>query len=135
MVSNPQPSMLRNRHRKLTNGPSRTPLHCQQGERCGDCLTTLSVPGKSTGKTLIELATWNERSMYRPGCTPIVAGEARRYRIDVLALQEVREPGSGESTMASESAILCSGGIDGRHESGVAVMMPRRTRDAVIDVE
>ena len=73
--------------------------------------------------------------MYRPGCTPIVAGEARRYGIDVLALQEVRGPGSGESTVAGESAIPCSGGIDGRHESGVAVMLLRRTREAVIDVE
>ena len=45
--------------------------------------------------------------MYRPGCAAIVAKEeARKYGIDVMALQEVRWPGSGECRVAAEMGTI-----------------------------
>ena len=42
-----------------------------------------------------KLATWNLRSLYRPGALKILIGEVLKYKIDVLAMQEMRWTGAG----------------------------------------
>ena len=42
----------------------------------------------------VKLATWNLRSLYRPGALKILTGEFLKYKIDVLAMQEIRWTGT-----------------------------------------
>lgn len=82
----------------------------------------------------MKVATWNVQSLYRPGQARRVIEEARRYCIDVLALQEVRWPGSGESSVEGDT-ILYSGRQDEQHRQGVGVYLSKRVREALMSVD
>jgi hypothetical protein len=45
---------------------------------------------QQTKKGLIRLATWNVRSLYRPGGLRITINELRKYKIAIAAIQETR---------------------------------------------
>ena len=42
-----------------------------------------------------KLAMWSLRSLYIPGALKILTGEVLKYKIDVLAMQEMRWTGAG----------------------------------------
>lgn len=62
----------------------------------------ITKPGGPLGKRQtwkrrndIRIATWNVRSLYRPGALKILSNEALKYKLGILALQEIRWTGSG----------------------------------------
>jgi hypothetical protein len=53
--------------------------------------------GKWNRKTnaILTIATWNVRLMLQPGKLVEIADEARKFKINFLAIQEARWPGQG----------------------------------------
>lgn len=58
--------------------------------------------------------------------------EVVRYGLDVLAMQEVRWPGVGESELR-HGTILYSGRRDNSHREGVGVYMSKKARTSLVD--
>lgn len=83
-----------------------------------------NAPGNTNGqRTLnngIRLATWNVRTLHTPGAFDILIKEAKRYRLDVVAIQEVRWIGDG--TMVSDVYKLIYGGTN-QHAFGTAFLI------------
>ena len=72
--------------------------------------------------------------MYQAGKTAQVAAEMKRYKLHVLALQEVRWLGAGQMTLSTGEEILYSGKEEGSsHEEGVAIMVAKETRAALLE--
>uniref|UniRef100_A0A8D8QQ10 Craniofacial development protein 2-like n=1 Tax=Cacopsylla melanoneura TaxID=428564 RepID=A0A8D8QQ10_9HEMI len=53
----------------------------------------------------LSFGTWNIRSLYRTGSCQTVAEEIKKYRMKIVALQEVRWQGTG-TTRIGEGNIL-----------------------------
>ena len=60
--------------------------------------------------------------------------EVENLKIGLLGLSEVRWKGSGEKVLSNGDIILFSGklGANDRHESGVGIMLSRRTRNSLL---
>ena len=76
-------------------------------------------------RQIINIGTWNVRTMYETGKAAQVAREMRHYKIEVLGICETRWTQSGQQRLASGELILYSGHeTEGAHHTeGVAFML------------
>ncbi|XP_045496887.1 craniofacial development protein 2-like [Colias croceus] len=80
----------------------------------------------------LRLASWNVRSLYRPGAIYQVHRELQRYRIGIAALQEVRWPGNGECNIDGKATLFYSGDSNGKHVNGVGFLIDNKVLGNVI---
>ena len=78
-----------------------------------------------------KLATWNVRSLLRPGALRQLTQALRTAKLDITAIQETRWPGKDLMT-SSDYKFYYSGKNDGPREFGTGFMVFGRARNAVI---
>jgi hypothetical protein len=64
----------------------------------------------------MRFGTWNVRSLYRAGSLRTVAEEVSTYKLDLLAVQDVRWGGGG--TESESEYTFFYGKVNGNHELG-----------------
>lgn len=80
----------------------------------------------------LKLATWNVRSLLRPGGLRTLTNALRAAKLDITAVQETRWPGKN-SIISSDYKFYYSGKTnDSPREFGTGFMVFGRARDAVI---
>ena len=105
------------------------------GVGCGGAevsLTRKLTPGFNFRRGL-RVGTWNIQTLSDDSRLPPLSAELRRLRTDIVALSEVRRPGSGE-TSCDGYTYYWSGCNDGTHQRGVAVAVSSVLRSAVAEV-
>lgn len=85
-------------------------------------------------KKSIRIGTWNVQSLYRPGHARTVLNEMKKYKLDVLGLQEVRWTENGEYKQDKYS-ILYSGRQDGIHRQGVGLCLSEKARKSLLSFQ
>ncbi|KAL4148242.1 hypothetical protein QTP88_002523 [Uroleucon formosanum] len=70
----------------------------------------------------IRIGTWNIRTLFKAGAMEILIDEVKRYKLLIVALQEIKWPGSG-SVKSNDTIIFYSGGTSPRHEFGVGFLI------------
>ena len=80
---------------------------------------------------MINIGTWNVRSLYQTGKPDNVIAEAKRLKIDVLGLSEVRWCGR-DRIRKDKYKLIYSGGD--RHEYGVGVLIRKNLSGMVTEV-
>lgn len=78
-----------------------------------------------------KLATWNVRSLLRPGGLRTLTTALRTAKLDITAIQETRWPGKNLLT-SGDYKFYYSGKSDGPREFGTGFMVFGKSRDAVI---
>ena len=92
-----------------------------------------STPQRITDwKNTLKMATWNVRTLYKPGAAKILEKELNRYGIDIAALQEIRWPGLGKVDQ-EKGHILHSGKEGDIHEEGVGFYLSRKAYRSLIE--
>lgn len=76
-------------------------------------------------ETGLRLGTWNIRTLNKPGAFKYVIDAKNSYNLDILALQEVRWPDSG-NIKKGNTTLFYSGTNNGRHENGVGFMINKK---------
>ena len=84
--------------------------------------STADVGSLKARNRMLRIATWNVRSLNKPGVYENVCREMDDMRLDILGLSEARWVGSG-SVMEREKTVIYSGGE--KHQHGVAVMLTK----------
>ncbi|KAJ8367756.1 hypothetical protein SKAU_G00077840 [Synaphobranchus kaupii] len=104
-------------------------IHSRQTRKGAGKLIHLLTPKKST-----LVGTWNVRTMFQAGKAATITKEMVRYNLSVLGLGETRWTQSGEVKLASGQSIIYSGHEEdgANHMEGVAIMMTKETRKALI---
>ena len=92
------------------------------------------IHGRLNWKTPLKIGSWNVRSLFRPGYAKSVTEEMSKYNLDIMTMQEVRWPGSGECKIDKHS-IIYSGRKDDYHWEGVGVCLNEKARKALISVQ
>ena len=90
------------------------------------------IESLASPKSIIKIATWNVRTMYRIGKTAVVAREMGKYGIDVLGISECRWAGFGRMRVQTGETLLYSGRDDDAHLSGVAMLLSRKAASCLI---
>jgi len=81
--------------------------------------------GNRTRKVLeLRIGTWNIRTLFKPVALKCMIDEITRYKIPIVAIQEVRWLNSG-SIQCGNSIILYSGLQIGRHDKGVGFVIEK----------
>ncbi|XP_008179495.1 uncharacterized protein LOC103307682 [Acyrthosiphon pisum] len=70
----------------------------------------------------INLGSWNVRTLNTPGALQYVLDTVRSYKIQLLALQEVRWPNKGSVTKENMT-LFYSGTDNGAQENGVGIIV------------
>ena len=70
----------------------------------------------------MKMATWNVRTMLKPGKMQEIVGEVRKYGIDFVALQEVRWKGQGEINKLDYTLKYSGAEKQGKHGVGFVIM-------------
>jgi exonuclease III len=81
----------------------------------------------------MRFGTWNVRSLYRAGSLKTVLRELARYKLDLVAVQEVRWEG-GYTEPAGEYTFVYGKGNE-NHELGTGFFVHKRILSAVKRVE
>jgi len=79
------------------------------------------------------IACWNLRTLYQTGKLAQAVREFHNYGLDILEVCEASWTGSQQRTLASGRTILYSGGLDGHHTKGVALIMSRKMERTHLD--
>lgn len=88
-------------------------------------------PGTFKRRHDLKIATWNVRSMYRPGALKILSDEALKYKLDILAIQEMRWTGKG--MMSGKDFSVCYSCDDRRHTFGTGFLISKKLQASIID--
>lgn len=78
----------------------------------------------------MRFGTWNTRSLHRSGALKELCGEMRKYKLDILAVQESRWKGGGIFDTRSHTVLYC--GSEQRHEFGVAFIVDKGMKANVL---
>jgi len=104
--------LLLNFVEKLLNKKSRTPIDNSENRQ-----------GKRTGKPgFLRFGTWNIRTLYKPGALQNLIQVTNSYKPDIIALQEMRWPGTG-NVKSDNVTLFYSGPNNGKHENGVGFII------------
>ena len=85
-----------------------------------------------TAKSMTRIGYWNVRTMSEPSKLAQVIKEMDGYKINILGLSEVRWTSSGEFTSENKT-ILFSGRQDNIHREGVAFILDRASKNALVE--
>ena len=77
------------------------------------------------------MATWNVQTMLQVGKLSEIADEFRKYKLHVLALQEIRWPGSGRIDK-KDFTVMFSGAETGR-QRGTGFMISKEVRKSLME--
>lgn len=80
----------------------------------------------------LRFGTWNVRTLSTPSASDILSDELNNYRMDLVALQEVKWPYDGKES-TQHYKLYYSGNQTGKHEYGVAFAVRNNLDSAVID--
>jgi hypothetical protein len=69
------------------------------------------------------LATWNVRSLYRPGSLCITINELRKYKIAIAAIQETRWNKLNPQTFTSNGYNIYTSSLANNHEFGTVFLV------------
>jgi exonuclease III len=86
-----------------------------------------SYNGKTHGKRNkdrkeLRIGTWNIRTLFKLDALKTVIDKIKRYKLPIVALQEVRWPRSG-NIRSGNHTIFYSGSEDGKYEYGVGLLI------------
>jgi exonuclease III len=84
-------------------------------------------------KKTIRLGTWNVRTMLAPGKMSETAREMRRYKIEILAIQETRWPGKGK--IDKMNYTLYYAGEKKQGKNGTAFLVGGGIRNKIMQYE
>jgi len=76
------------------------------------------------------LATWNVRSLYRPGALAKLKGELNKYGIAITAVQEIRW--SGSEIFDSGDFIVCCCGNKERRQFGTGFLINKKYKHIIM---
>ena len=76
-------------------------------------------------------ATWNVRSLYRPGALAKLKEELNKYKIGIAALQEIRW--SGSEIFDSGDFIMCYSGNKERRQFGTGFLINKKYKHLIMD--
>jgi hypothetical protein len=77
------------------------------------------------------LATWNVRSLFKPGTLKNLIQELKRYEICTAALQKIRW--KGNDIVDSDDYTICYSGSNDRNLFGTGFLVHKRLRNSIID--
>ena len=80
----------------------------------------------------MRIGTWNVTSLYRTGAVTLVAQELAKYRLDLVALQEVRLDGNGISPIDDYMLYYGKGN---NNQLGAGFYIHKRIKSATMKVE
>jgi len=69
---------------------------------------------------ILRFGTWNIRTLYKPGSLKYVLKEINRYSVDIVRLQEIRWPGSG-NLKSENMTVFFSGKNNGNTRMGLVL--------------
>jgi hypothetical protein len=88
-------------------------------------------PGKRNKDKDMMLATWNVRSLCRPGALAKLKEELKRYGITIAAVQEIRWIGS--EIFDSGDFILCCSGNKERRQFGTGFLINKKYKHLILN--
>lgn len=80
-------------------------------------------------KSALRFGTWNVRTLFKPGAVGTVVKEIERYKLGVVALQEMRWKNTG--SMQISNTTLFFGACDGRRQTGSGFAVNNKLLTAV----
>ncbi|XP_025423466.1 craniofacial development protein 2-like [Sipha flava] len=80
-------------------------------------------------KSALRFGTWNVRNLFKPGAVGTVVKEIERYKLGVVALQEMRWQDTG--SMQISNTTLFFGACDGRRQAGSGFAVNNKLLTAV----
>jgi hypothetical protein len=95
----------------------------QTGEGAGVPIVGLLKP-----KQKMRVDCWNVQTLYQTGKMP----QPVNYNLDILGISETRWTGTGKRRLASGLTIIFSRRSDDQHLEGVALLLKRKTKKALI---
>jgi endonuclease/exonuclease/phosphatase family metal-dependent hydrolase len=85
----------------------------------------------SRGKKDLRIGTWNVRTLYRGGVLGELTAEMRRYKVDIMAIQETRW--LGNETFDNRTHTILHSGNTRRHEFRVAFVIDQKVKNTIIN--
>lgn len=85
---------------------------------------------KNKEKTLIRIGTWNIKTMLKAGKMEEVAKEMNKYKMEIIALQEIRWKEEGK--IDKENYTMFYGGEPKQGRNGTGFMISKKFRDKVL---
>ena len=77
---------------------------------------------------------WNVRTLHGDGKIEQLVKEAKRYKLSVLGVSEMRWSGSGKKMIDGNEMVLYYSGLDDNsHQSGVGILLDKETSKCVLD--
>jgi hypothetical protein len=106
----------------MTNSPSteKTVITREKEEKMGQVNT---MKTNSKRRKDLRLATWNLRSLYRPGGLRITINELRKYKIAIAAIQETRWNKLTPQAFTSNDYNINTSSLANYHEFGTAFLV------------
>jgi len=81
-------------------------------------------PCKRNKDKVVKLATWNVRSLYRPGALAKLKDELNKYGTAIIAVQEIRW--SGSDIFDTGDFIVCYSGNKERGQFGTGFLIIKK---------
>ena len=81
----------------------------------------------------ISIGTWNVRTLHQEGRTELFMREMQRYKWDIIGLAETHWIGNGTKSINGYDIVFA--GHDNRHAVGVALLLSKNARQAMIDMQ
>jgi hypothetical protein len=81
----------------------------------------------------LRLATWNVRSLYRPGGLRITINELKKYKIVIAAIQETRWSKATPQAFSSNGYNIYTSSLSNKHEFGTAFLVDSKHNHLVMN--
>jgi hypothetical protein len=109
---------------RWSNSPSteKTLIMKEKEEKMGQ-INTMKTISKSKRKKDLRLATWNVRSLFRPGGLRITINELRNYKLSIAAIQETRWNKFTPQAFTSNGYNFYTSSLANNHEFGTVFLV------------
>ena len=103
-------------------------------EKAGLLSHTRPRPKKRNSNLVLKFGTWNIRTLLQAGAMISIAEEIEKYKMNVVALQEIRWKGNG-LIKKTNYTLYYSGNNDRQGQNGVGFMVFNRTNKSIMGFE